>query len=231
MAVETSIFVIIISKFIYMKKLILSILTLACTSAVFSQTTNSIDGKWVVELYPNTMHILENGVQYTYYCTSGNCDSLYATFEAGDGNHIPGTHDYSFVNDTLTIDLNAGNFFEAEVSFQCEGNIIEFVNSSQSRWIRVGTNVADCISASIQENLASNTLRIYPNPSNGEFLLSFDSAMRGELFITDMTGKIAYTDSMNDNEVKLNLSHLNAGIYTISIKSEAGLATKKIILE
>ena len=114
--------------------------------------TNSVEGKWVVEDYPNTMYILENGIKYTYHCVSvSNCDSLYATYQAGDGNHNPGTNSYTYANDSLIIDLNFGNYFEEAVTFECQDNIIDF-GSLQSRWIRVGTDLSDCGTAGINEN-------------------------------------------------------------------------------
>jgi hypothetical protein len=204
---------------------------LALSSIVFSQTTNSIEGKWVLEDYPNTMYILEGGSRYTYFCVSGNCDSLYSTFQAGDGNHIPTINTYTFNNDTLIIDLNFGNYFVAEVEFLCNGNVIEFINNSQSRWIRLGTNINDCFFASIEENTTSNLLQIYPNPSNGLFAISFDNIQKGSLVITDMVGKVVYSDDVNSNMKEMNLSHLQAGIYSISLQSTKGSMTTKIILE
>ena len=81
-----------------MKKLLLGALLLLSTTNTFSQN-NTIEGKWKMPNLDNTLYIFENGERFTYYCIAGNCDSLYNTFEAGDGNHIPGTEDYSVSND------------------------------------------------------------------------------------------------------------------------------------
>ena len=59
----------------------------------------SIEGKWVIEgTIPegNTMYIYEDGLRYTYYCVEGNCNSLYNSYEANDGNHIPNPLNYTF---------------------------------------------------------------------------------------------------------------------------------------
>ena len=57
-----------------------------------------MEGKWTYKDNSlNTMYIFDGGLRYTYYCTSGNCDSLYSTFEAGDTNALPTTHPYTFI--------------------------------------------------------------------------------------------------------------------------------------
>ena len=84
----------------------------------------SIEGKWVAEgglPEGNTMYIYENGVRYTYYCVEDDCNSIYNSYEANDGNHLPGTHNYTFENDILTVDLNFGNELVTPVTFECDG--------------------------------------------------------------------------------------------------------------
>ncbi len=68
----------------------------------------TVEGKWIWSPTENrsdanTMYIFENGIRYTYYCTSeisNDCQSLFESFQANDGNHIPGTNPYTFENDT-----------------------------------------------------------------------------------------------------------------------------------
>ena len=67
------------------------------------------------------MYLYEDGLRYTYYCVEGNCNSLYNSYEANDGNHIPNTLNYTFENDILTVDLNFGNELVTPVIFKCEG--------------------------------------------------------------------------------------------------------------
>lgn len=82
----------------------------------------SIEGKWIYkDNNLKTMYIFDAGMRYTYYCSSGNCDSLYKTFEAGDTNALPTVHPYTFINDTLTVDLHFGNKLKSLVKFGCQG--------------------------------------------------------------------------------------------------------------
>ena len=113
-----------------------SILTLLSCEKKSDETPlliNTIEGKW---LYPsdtpgisaqgisNTMYLFENGIRYTYYCTSelsDDCESLYESFEVGDENHIPGTNPYIFENDTLRVDLHFGSELVTPIIFECNG--------------------------------------------------------------------------------------------------------------
>ena len=84
----------------------------------------SIEGKWVVEgSVPegNTMYLYEDGLRYTYYCVEGDCNALYNSYEANDGNHIPNPLSYTYDNDILTVDLNFGNELVTPITFECDG--------------------------------------------------------------------------------------------------------------
>ena len=143
-----------------MKKLLFGALLLLSTTNTFSQN-NTIEGKWKPPSFSNnTLYILEDGVRYIYYCTSedGNCDSLYNTYEAADGNHMPGMEEYSVSNDTFTLDLNFGNILVTRMVFSCEGNIVTFIDLNNQVWVRLGTNLDDCNSASLAEQTQNSSL-------------------------------------------------------------------------
>ena len=95
----------------------------------------SIEGKWVVEgSVPegNTMYLYEDGLRYTYYCVEGDCNALYNSYEANDGNHIPNPLNYSYDNDILTVDLNFGNELVTPITFECDGGEAIFETSGYS---------------------------------------------------------------------------------------------------
>ncbi len=89
----------------------------------------TIEGKWVIDggvPEGNTMYLYEDGVRYTYYCVEGDCQSLYDSFQAGDGNHIPETNPYTFEDDVLTVDLHFGNELISPIRFECNGGEVYF---------------------------------------------------------------------------------------------------------
>ena len=113
-----------------MKNLILSTLSILTLLSCEKDSENlpapyySIEGKWVVEgSIPegNTMYLFEDGLRYTYYCVEGDCNSLYNSYEANDGSHIPNPLVYTYENDILTVDLNFGNELVTSITFECDG--------------------------------------------------------------------------------------------------------------
>ena len=89
----------------------------------------SIEGKWLIEgMIPegNTMYLYQDGLRYTYYCVEGDCNSLYNSYEANDGNHIPNPLNYTYENEVLTVDLNFGNKLVTPIVFKCDGGEVYF---------------------------------------------------------------------------------------------------------
>ena len=117
-----------------MKKLLLlsALFIFACSDDSSEDSplpTYTIEGKWLIEgTVPagNTMYLYEDGVRYTYYCVEGDCNALYNSYEANDGNHIPTTNPYTFENNVLTVDLHFGNELVTPVAFECDGGEAHF---------------------------------------------------------------------------------------------------------
>ena len=116
--------------------LIISIFFFSCEKSENLPTTyNSIEGKWLAQgTVPvgNTMYLYENGVRYTYYCVEGDCNSLYNSYKANDGNHLPSILNYTFENDILKVDLNFGSELVTPVTFECDGGKMYFTFNEQT---------------------------------------------------------------------------------------------------
>ena len=137
-----------------MKKLIL---ILVFIPLVFSCTVDregndpliySIEGKWLWSpsqdrADANTMYLFKDGIRYTYYCTSeisNDCQSLFESFQANDGNHLPITNPYTFENGVLKIDLHHGNELVALITFECNGDKIFVESQNPHHLYRLNSN-------------------------------------------------------------------------------------------
>lgn len=94
-----------------------------------------------------------------------------------------------------------------------------------------GTSTAD-----IDESELNNSVKIYPNPSNGVFELEFDSSIGSniQVSVSNMSGQIVYSnqiESINTNNKSIDLRDLTSGIYSINIISDNHSVNKKLVIE
>jgi hypothetical protein len=90
------------------------------------------------------------------------------------------------------------------------------------------------ISLGIKQS-GKNYFSVYPNPANSNVTVTFPSTVTGErrLQILDLLGQEIYlhvTKARGENEVKLNLSGIKAGIYLIRVSSESGVFEEKLLI-
>jgi hypothetical protein len=82
-------------------------------------------------------------------------------------------------------------------------------------------------------NLLSNTLKLYPGTTNGTYNLEYNGNTNLDSFsVYNITGKLIKVISLKDVETTpiIDLTSLSAGIYLVNINSTEGIITKKIVL-
>jgi len=85
---------------------------------------------------------------------------------------------------------------------------------------------------SIDENI--NTLKIYPNPNNGEFIIKSDNIIKGKIEISNYLGQIVEDIKINNNISKINLSNkIEKGVYFVKVinNNKLIILVEKIIIE
>ncbi len=108
-------------------------------------------------------------------------------------------------NGTLISGINGGNF-----------------TSVDTRKFGVNTNLG-------VEDFANELVKFYPNPSNGLITISLPEIAK--ITISDLSGKVVYTSTLNDGESTINLNNLSSGIYLINFVGDSFNKTDKIILK
>ena len=207
----------------------------------------TIEGRWLwgyggFTLTPSTMYEFLDGLRYTYYCSEDNgCDSTYwNSLDTSDA--IPNPDLYTFINDTLTIDGNNGDF----VDFGCDGNII--LSGDDIVLWRVGLDTSECEGIQLglpSPGLSPKSFKVnqnYPNPFNPFTTLRYDLPKDEFVSITiyDLLGNVI-NNLVNTNQssgyksvqwnAKDNLGQpLSAGVYLYSIETKGFRQTKKMIL-
>ena len=78
------------------------------------------------------------------------------------------------------------------------------------------------------ENIYDNmNISIYPNPSNEIFCIDLEE--KAQLEIINAQGQIIDSKSLTEKQNNLDLSNLVSGVYTLRIKTDRGIAIRKLI--
>lgn len=92
------------------------------------------------------------------------------------------------------------------------------------------TDDSNNVVLSIGDNVLTESLVVYPNPTNGIVNIQSNTIEITSIFVYDMLGKQVFTtDKLVDSQI--NLSALNHGVYVLDIRSGNNSAIKKIIIE
>lgn len=70
--------------------------------------------------------------------------------------------------------------------------------------------------AEIEEEIP-NSIEVYPNPSQGEFVIELHQ--KTTITITDVMGRTILSEFFNNGKNKINLTHLENGVYFINLKT------------
>jgi hypothetical protein len=132
---------------------------------------------------------------------------------------IPGFHAYSGSDFSAWI-TETGDFCNTVSPSIVENPIIE------------KSALLDNEFESINQNLKEKSVKVYPNPNNGQFTLEFSNVESGAIVnIYNILGAIVY-QSAAKNEVsqKISLPNIERGIYFVKIMAGKKHFTKKMIV-
>lgn len=79
----------------------------------------------------------------------------------------------------------------------------------------------------IQDQNIQSSLNIYPNPSQGVFYVS--ASVEGDLRVMNSTGELVLSGRLNGKEISFDISYMPAGLYLVSLETEHGTSTMKIL--
>lgn len=95
------------------------------------------------------------------------------------------------------------------------------------------TPITVIICTGVAESKHEDDVMIYPNPSSGIFTIS-TSAKNYEIEIANVLGEKVYStqlpQSTQSTQLTINLSDKPDGVYFLQLKTEQGIATKKIVI-
>lgn len=170
--------------------------------------------------------------------TSANFGAwLNLSSEVGIVDLVPGLYRVIFYrtelgDNTLRLAL-AQPCPEGTISAVSEDGTSTGLASPNAIMIRLSTDY----SAGIKENNLNFGLNIYPNPTNGQANVSFklNNETNVVITITDLTGKIAYTNNLGtttsgSHNVSINTDAISNGVYMVNVLANGVVSTQKLIV-
>ncbi|WP_421751852.1 DUF5689 domain-containing protein [Croceimicrobium sp.] len=80
------------------------------------------------------------------------------------------------------------------------------------------------------DEILSESLTLYPNPSNGVFTIASGNTQEKSIQIMDLNGALIYSKLSTDKELQVDLTNLAAGIYLVKVKTEDQEVIRKMVL-
>jgi len=222
-----------------------------CDSIVITNLTVNLTYNLTVDIS------ICDGDSYTIgsstYSTTGNYTDVLTTVAGCD----------STINTNLTViaqlDLATtvnGNEITANQNgaiyqwLDCDNNNQPIINANQQTLMvdHIGNfacivtagscvDTTDCVFVNYvginDNNGLLNLVEIYPNPSNGNFVLELSEMEQNySVKIMDLNGKIVYANpTVSNTKTVINLDHVSDGIYFIELSTTTAKMTKKLVIQ
>lgn len=94
----------------------------------------------------------------------------------------------------------------------------------------VRASASDTLLGTNTVSVESSKLSVYPNPAKDYVnITNSGSTIVEKVTIVDVNGRVVKTVTSNSNDVRINISDLNTGVYFMNINTNEGPTTKKII--
>lgn len=153
---------------------------------------------------PQTVSSFAIAVYFPEY-TQTSTDIIVATTEAGCSS---GNDNYLLYNGEWTSPLDLFDGFDVDMF------IFPVIEGT------VGLTEAEVNSLSY----------VFPNPAKDEVMVASSLTME-RVEIVNMLGQVVFAADVNANSVKVNTAEMGAGNYLVKMYTEAGMATKKLVVE
>jgi hypothetical protein len=125
---------------------------------------------------------------------------------------------------------SSGGLLKGLFSFGVEGYYeLSCFNHNQIAPPVVGGATCTIPLAGINKFTPNNYLKIYPNPAQNNFTVETNATEKQTLQLFDVNGKLVLAQTINEKTI-IDAGNLNAGVYSLSIISNEGVLTKKLVI-
>lgn len=150
-------------------------------------------------------------------------------------------------SDVAPYDGTAGKWWTKDHSLQRKSSVQQGVMTNPSpfnvtlqwdslpkdNWTNLGIHSCGCSSVGFKEASHTVSLKVFPNPSNGNEIAFVSDKVVKEINIINAIGQVVYTrkSSVSESTVVLRNLGLAKGVYYAVVKNEVGTKTEKLIID
>lgn len=175
--------------------------------ATITQNVTVTVNEGIPELFPNSGAVYVGGQLTSYY-------SGFETYQwlLNGQPLLPGG-----LNQTITPTVNGSYSLVMTNSVGCSdtSNVVLVFNLENDSW-----------------EVFEESFTVYPNPSEGLITLRLTNPLiqSAQFLLCDIAGKSVYSGWLNEAEQQVDVSHLPAGVYTITFSADNRFIRKKLII-
>ena len=186
----------------------------------FNARPTSLMGFFKYNIYP------EDTATIVVFLTKWNATTLQFDSIGMNRTEIPEGIQNSWINFDLPITYYSSNFPDTAIIIIATN---QAANSIDSSYLYIDELSFSGITSNIKNNI-SEGFSISPNPNNSSITLTIPFLKNSKVSITTLTGtEVGNYNTQNTSTQTIDISHLASGVYFVSLKSEEGGVTKKII--
>ena len=114
-----------------------------------------------------------------------------------------------------------------------EVRVVAFVQNRNTKEVYQAMMFSPAVTASIQEDAMSPMIIVYPNPAEGTIFIDItDPSRSGKIILTDVTGRIIYSRSLDgEPTIEINTDGIAKGMYLLNYIDGKRMNTKKMFIK
>ena len=129
-----------------------------------------------------------------------------------------------------TLSISAGGVISGVPTVGVSNITVTATQGGCSNFISYTLTVSQNPTTNLSNSL-SNQIKIFPNPTNGDFSIDFGSLNLGksQLYLYNSQGKEVFSSEISSNLMKIKLENVSNGIYLLEVRNAQWSISKRII--
>jgi hypothetical protein len=175
----------------------------------------AIDGGAV--LYSGTGYVDDNPITINLdFCLDYDCYTFTINDSYGDG----------------MTGCSAANGGAGTYQIVYDGNVEAEITEAQANFGNTNSQTFCLIDdTGIEEMALANALFVYPNPSEGEFIVQNKLGIIDAVEVLNLQGQVIYTNKVAASSTTIKLGEIASGTYFVRVMSNGSAAMKQLVVK